>query len=308
MATQQHANKMVAVPGKTADPTQTRVKMEVPCQAVVDARGGDGKFPCMLQPGTTEELLRGAPAPRVKQELVEEPLPSWDCQLQRVLEVMQTPVTIPVWDNLQLPSLTQGGNTEAYLATFERVADASQWPREEWVTRLMPALSGQAQQAYFSLDAKDKGDYGKVKVAILRVDSYVATETHRQSFRHFCYQDTEGPRGTCQQLQELCYRWLRPESHTKEQILDLLILEQFLTILPQEMQNWIRERGPETCNQAVALAEAFLQEQRETERWEQQVNISSVLSLAGRRLRSVSRKLIIIAHYSSKIQCSTSMY
>ncbi|CAI5790898.1 zinc finger and SCAN domain-containing protein 31-like isoform X1 [Podarcis lilfordi] len=54
-----------------------------------------------------------------------------------------------------------GGNTEAYLATFERVADASQWPREEWVTRLVPVLSGQAQQAYFGLDAKDKGDYGK---------------------------------------------------------------------------------------------------------------------------------------------------
>lgn len=247
-----------------------RVKLEAQCQ-VDNGAGGDGKAPCMIQSAGTEEISKGVPVTRVKQELAEELFPSWDCQWQRVLEVVQTPVITPVWDNLQLPPLPQAGGTEAYLTSFERVADASQWPREEWVARLMPILSGQAQQAYFSLDPKDKGDYGKVKVAILRLDNYIAAETHRQSFRHFCYQDTEGPRGTCQKLQELCHRWLRPESQTKEQILDLLVLEQFLVILPQEMQSWIRERGPETCDRAVALAEEFLQERQATERWEQQV-------------------------------------
>ncbi|XP_054851405.1 zinc finger protein 24-like [Eublepharis macularius] len=267
---------MAASPEETIGlelPLPIRVKLEAQAQGDNSMREDDGKVPSTIQSGATEEILRGAPVPRVKQELVEEPFPSWDCQWQRVLEVVQTPVIAPVWDNFQLPPLTQAGNTEAYLTSFERVADASQWPREEWVTRLMPVLSGQAQQAYFSLDSKDKGDYGKVKVAILRLDNYMATETHRQGFRHFCYQDAEGPRGTCQKLQELCHRWLRPESQTKEQILDLLILEQFLVILPQEMQNWIRERGPETCDRAVALAEEFLQERQVTERWEQQITV-----------------------------------
>ncbi|XP_062994286.1 zinc finger and SCAN domain-containing protein 31-like [Elgaria multicarinata webbii] len=277
MAAQQHANKMAAPPGEMADlglSSQVRVKMEAQCQVDGSStREGGGKFPGIIQSGTAEESVREASAARVKQELVEAPLRSWDCQWQRVLEVVPTPMSTPGWDNLQLPPLTQGGNSEAYLATFERVADASQWPREEWVTRLVPVLSGQAQQAYFSLDAKDKGDYGKVKVAILRLDDYTSAETHRQGFRHFCYQDAEGPRGTCRQLQELCHRWLRPESHTKEQIVDLLILEQFLVILPQEMQDWIRERGPETCDRAVALAEEFLQEQQETERWAQQITV-----------------------------------
>ncbi|XP_048372273.1 zinc finger and SCAN domain-containing protein 16-like isoform X2 [Sphaerodactylus townsendi] len=254
-------------------PSPIHVKLEAQCQADDGTRGEDEKAPYMIQSGGAEEVSRGAPMLRVKQELAEEQFPSWDCQLQRVLEVVQTPAIAPPWDNSQLPPLPQVGNTEAYLTTFERVADASQWPREDWVTRLMPVLSGQAQQAYFSLDSKDKGDYGKVKVAILRLDSYIATETQRQGFRHFCYQDAEGPRGTCQKLQELCYRWLRPESQTKEQILDLLILEQFLVILPQEMQRWIRERGPETCDRAVALAEEFLQERQATERWEQQITV-----------------------------------
>ncbi|XP_060112252.1 zinc finger protein 24-like isoform X1 [Heteronotia binoei] len=266
---------MAASPEETTGaglPLPICVKLEAQCQADNRARG-DGKAPCMIQSAGTEGVSRGAPVPRVKQEQAEGLFPSWDCQWQRVLEVVQTPVIAPVWDNLQLPPLPQAGSTEAYLTTFERVADASQWPREEWVARLMPVLSGQAQQAYFSLDPKDKGDYGKVKVAILRLDNYMATETHRQGFRHFCYQDAEGPRGTCQKLQELCHRWLRPEGQTKEQILDLLVLEQFLVILPQEMQSWIRERGPETCDRAVALAEEFLQEQQVTERWEQQITV-----------------------------------
>ncbi|XP_026567554.1 zinc finger and SCAN domain-containing protein 31-like isoform X1 [Pseudonaja textilis] len=274
MAAQQNPNKMAALSKEVEDmrcPLQVPVKIETPCQVNNSAKEREGNGPATIPSATSEDFTRAVS--RVKQELAEEPPQSWECQWQRVLEVVPAPFITPVWDSLQLPPLTQGGSTEAYLATFERMADASQWPREEWVTHLVPVLSGQAQQAYFSLDAKDKADYGKVKVAILRLDDYLAIEAHRQRFRHFCYQAADGPRMACQQLQELCHCWLRPEGQSKEQILDLLILEQFLVILPQEMQDWIRERGPETCDRAVALAEEYLQEQQETEKWAQQVTV-----------------------------------
>ncbi|XP_015264138.1 PREDICTED: zinc finger protein OZF-like [Gekko japonicus] len=77
--------------------------------------------------------------------------------------------------------------------------------------------------------------------------------------------DAEGPQGICQQLRQLCLRWLKPERHTKEQILELVVLEQFLIILPQELQEWVREGRPQTCAQAVALAQGFLQKQREVQ-------------------------------------------
>uniref|UniRef100_A0A8C8RLK7 SCAN box domain-containing protein n=1 Tax=Pelusios castaneus TaxID=367368 RepID=A0A8C8RLK7_9SAUR len=91
-------------------------------------------------------------------------------------------------------------------------------------------------------------------------------DARRRCFRQFHYQEADGPQEVYIRLRELCHRWLEPQSHSKEQIQELLILEQFLTILLEEMQSWVWELGPETYAQLVALAEGVLLGQAEAER------------------------------------------
>ncbi|XP_059766998.1 zinc finger protein 75D isoform X2 [Balaenoptera ricei] len=85
-------------------------------------------------------------------------------------------------------------------------------------------------------------------------------ESARQHFRSFYYLEAPGPLEAVSQLQELCHQWLRPEIHSKEQILELLVLEQFLTILPRDIQNLVQKYHPQSIREAVALVDRFQKE------------------------------------------------
>ncbi|XP_063152308.1 uncharacterized protein LOC134492094 [Candoia aspera] len=185
----------------------------------------------------------------------------WEAQLQQFLKSLQ-PILTGRGNSVMMAEASPWEDTKAFLASFEQVAQACRWPRDQWAARLLPALSGEAEEAFRTLEARDQENYEKVKAAILRGEA-LRTEMQRQHFRQFCCQEVGDPRRIHSQLQELCRQWLRPERRTKEQILELLILEQFLASLPPELRSWIQARRPDTCSQAVALVEDFLMSQQE---------------------------------------------
>ncbi|KAK9405594.1 zinc finger and SCAN domain-containing protein 23-like [Crotalus adamanteus] len=174
-----------------------------------------------------------------------------------------------------LEDLTLWEDPQAFLTSFEKVATACRWPKKEWVTRLLPALSEESEEAFVALSAEDREDYWKVKSAVLRREAAIR-EKRRQAFRRFCFQEAQSPRQVLARLRDLFCQWLRAERSSKEQILELLLLEQFLNILPREMQNWVKERIPDTCLEAVGLAEEFLRRLQTPERRGEQMKKPSL--------------------------------
>ncbi|KAM6469728.1 zinc finger protein with KRAB and SCAN domains 7-like [Liasis olivaceus] len=129
---------------------------------------------------------------------------------------------------------------------------------------------------------------GRSGQEILEEES-IHSEVQLWNFRSVQYQEAEGPRGLCSRLHCFCSRWLRPEKHTKAQMLDLVVLEQFLALLPLQMESWVRECGAETSSQAVALVEGFLLSQAEEQK--EQVDLQSfaveIRDPVGRRNPSI---------------------
>ncbi|KAM6471857.1 uncharacterized protein PHA67_002425 isoform 2-T3 [Liasis olivaceus] len=242
---------------------------------------GSGKVPRIVQ----VMYFKGLPRQLNQQPDVGLPQ-QWEAQWQEFLNTLQ-PAHVG-WGNLQLTDTMPWDDTRAFLAAFEQVAEACRWPREEWVGQLLPALRGGMEQSFCRLDARERGDYMKVKAAILRADA-LRMEMKRQHFRQCCYQELEGPRRVYSQLQELCRQWLKPERHTKEQIMEMIIQEQLLGMLPTEVQNWVRECGPKDCVEMVALAEDFLMGRRHAPRtydWQvplPEVTVSSLESEGRQR-------------------------
>ncbi|KAL6087884.1 hypothetical protein STEG23_014387 [Scotinomys teguina] len=123
-------------------------------------------------------------------------------------------------------------------------------------------------------------------------------ELFRQRFRQFGYSDFTGPREALNQLRGLCQQWLRPEERSKEQILELLVLEQFVAILPMELQAWVQEHRPGNGEEAVTLLEELEREfdepkQQRTEEDLLKLELEMVVSYqvgTGNRTRVLCKK------------------
>ncbi|XP_059521556.1 myeloid zinc finger 1 isoform X3 [Myotis daubentonii] len=86
-------------------------------------------------------------------------------------------------------------------------------------------------------------------------------------FWHFRYEEAAGPGEALALLRKLCRQWLRPEVHSKEQMLELLVLEQFLSALPPKIQARVRGQRPGSPEEAVALVEGLRREPGGPRRW-----------------------------------------
>ncbi|XP_016066916.1 PREDICTED: zinc finger and SCAN domain-containing protein 10 isoform X1 [Miniopterus natalensis] len=85
-------------------------------------------------------------------------------------------------------------------------------------------------------------------------------EVAHQLFRCFQYQEDMGPRASLSRLRELCSHWLQPALHTKKQILELLVLEQFLSMLPPHLLARLQGQQLRDGEEVVLLLEGVQRE------------------------------------------------
>ncbi|XP_013914149.1 PREDICTED: zinc finger and SCAN domain-containing protein 23-like [Thamnophis sirtalis] len=187
----------------------------------------------------------------------------WESQLQEFLKVLEAPSLEGGSPQPRTP--LPRSDPRPFPASFRRRASCPQQPRAERGTQLTISLSGEAHRM-----APPKRLHGPKGARLPRGHQAISWNEECCLFRQFGYQEANGPREACYHLQRLCHQWLKPEQHTKEQILEMVVLEQFLAILPPELQGWVRECRPLTCTQAVILAEDFLLREEESKGQEEQ--------------------------------------
>ncbi|KAL0155309.1 hypothetical protein M9458_049572, partial [Cirrhinus mrigala] len=161
----------------------------------------------------------------------------------------------------QLPTFQAGEDMENFLNRFERMARTWRWPSEEWSYRLVPLLTGQALEAYLAMDEEEAEDYTELRKALLEKFD-ISPETYRQRFRATTMPAGESPIETYHRLKTLYRRWVRPEQSTKEEIGEIIVLEQLLRVLPSETRTWVKEHEPTSGLAAAKLAQQYVHAHR----------------------------------------------
>ncbi len=156
--------------------------------------------------------------------------------------------------HMPLQKMGPQDDPEAFLDLFEKTAEACGWPQMNWPVRLIPLLSGEAQLAAQQLPVQNLLVYDDLMRAILqRVDRN--PEQHHQRFRSLELGENGRPFVMAHQLRDACRRWLLAGEGGVDQIIDRVVLEQFIARLPKKTAQWVQCHRPTSLDLAIQLAE-----------------------------------------------------
>ncbi len=180
-----------------------------------------------------------------------------DMERIRLGAVSDKPAPKVIDQESHLARLEDSDDIEHYLLTFERLAEVYQWPKEDWAIHLIPLLTGKARSAFVAMDPSHTQVYDFVKTAILKKYE-INAETYRLRFRNLNTPADESPQELYIRLKDLFCKWVRYPSSSKGDIMEAIVLEQFLRVLYPDVRTWVKEHDPTTAAEAARLAEAYI--------------------------------------------------
>ncbi|KYO28762.1 hypothetical protein Y1Q_0004423 [Alligator mississippiensis] len=158
--------------------------------------------------------------------------------------------------SFKMPKMSKDDDPEAYIEAFEQHALMTGLDKRYWASQLGALVVGKAQAAYWALSRADALDYEHMKEAILyRLE--INSEHYRHQFRAKKGPEVKQPRVLLQLLRDLLDKWVSPAGQDQEALADQIVLEQFQNDLEERTQLWVRQHTPQTCEEALRLAEAF---------------------------------------------------
>ncbi|KAJ1163846.1 hypothetical protein NDU88_004298 [Pleurodeles waltl] len=150
----------------------------------------------------------------------------------------------------------EGEDPDAFFTNFERVATSATWPPDRWGQYIAPLLTGTLQAAYQAVNPGGTTPYQDIKKSILERVGF-DTEHYRVRFRKAKWGPSENPRALYFRIKDLGLKWLGPIGTNREDIIEVVLLEQYLDALPTNTRNWIKQHPSPDTNTTIELACAF---------------------------------------------------
>ncbi|XP_069071933.1 uncharacterized protein [Pleurodeles waltl] len=155
-----------------------------------------------------------------------------------------------------LQKYQEGEDPDSFFTNFERVASSAQWPEDKWGQYIAPLLTGTLQSAYQAANPGGTTPYSEIKKSVLERVGH-DTEYYRTRFRKIKWGPNEDPRTYYYRVKDLGLKWLGPLGTDREDVIKIIVLEQYLDSLPSSTRNWIRQHPKIDTETAVDLACAY---------------------------------------------------
>ena len=157
---------------------------------------------------------------------------------------------------VKMPFLEDKDDIESYLTQFERVAILNKWPEADWGTRLVPLLKGDAREAYVQMPIEKSADFQAIKETLLKRHQLNAV-AYRKKFRTAKPHENEENHAYWDRLHRMLKLWISLSGKTAADLEEMLVMERFTETQTAEKARFIREREPNSRDNAIRAADLF---------------------------------------------------